>query len=291
MGATTAPARSNSRAALLDRRAYFGFHRQSATGLQQQADAQPLAAFRRPASNWLHAMSWNGRLMLSRASGRDSTCMNQRSVGHAARHRPGGPAHVGRVDIGMRPRLGLSVKMPHQPAGSRSEPPMSVPMCKRAVARRRRGAGAGAGAARRAAQVPGVARQLVEARQAGRQHAVVGHGGLGDHHAAGFAHARRRWRVRERRRQLGRGGAQRRRVALGGDVFLDGDGHAVQRAQRRAAQPARLAGARLLQRDFGPQQVERLEMLLPALDVAEHGLRDLHRREIAPAVACDQFGG
>jgi hypothetical protein len=29
----------------------------------------------------------------------------------------------------MRPRLGLSVKMPHQLAGSLSEPPMSVPMC------------------------------------------------------------------------------------------------------------------------------------------------------------------
>ena len=31
--------------------------------------------------------------------------------------------------IGMRPRLGFSVKMPHQAAGSRSEPPMSVPTC------------------------------------------------------------------------------------------------------------------------------------------------------------------
>ena len=31
--------------------------------------------------------------------------------------------------MGMRPRLGLSPKMPHQPAGRRIEPPMSVPMC------------------------------------------------------------------------------------------------------------------------------------------------------------------
>ena len=29
----------------------------------------------------------------------------------------------------MRPRLGFRVKIPHHVAGSRTEPPMSVPMC------------------------------------------------------------------------------------------------------------------------------------------------------------------
>jgi len=66
--------------------------------------------------------------MLSRESGRVSTCMNHaasstvRVIGPAARPMYGG-------SIGMRPRLGFKVKMPHQPAGSRNEPPISVPMC------------------------------------------------------------------------------------------------------------------------------------------------------------------
>src|SRR4051812_49745641 len=66
--------------------------------------------------------------MLSRASGFVSTCMNHaalstsRDIGPAALPMYGG-------SIGIRPRLGLRVKMPHQPAGRRSEPPMSVPIC------------------------------------------------------------------------------------------------------------------------------------------------------------------
>ena len=68
-------------------------------------------------------------------------------------------------------------------------------------------------------------------------------------------------------------------VALGGDVFLDRHRHAVQRAQRLAAQPARLGGARLCQRGLGAQQPGGVEVRLPALDVRQHGLRHLHRRE------------
>ena len=52
---------------------------------------------------------------------------HQRRVGDGARHRPGDAAAEG-GSIGTRPRLGFSPKMPHQPAGSRIEPPMSVPM-------------------------------------------------------------------------------------------------------------------------------------------------------------------
>ncbi len=66
--------------------------------------------------------------MWSRPSGRDSTLISNaasatlRVIGPATRPIYGG-------SIGTRPRLGLSPNTPHQPAGSRIEPPMSVPMC------------------------------------------------------------------------------------------------------------------------------------------------------------------
>ena len=66
--------------------------------------------------------------MWSRASGCDSTpiisavSVTVRVMGPAQRPMKGG-------SMGMRPRLGLSVAMPHQAAGRRTEPPMSVPMC------------------------------------------------------------------------------------------------------------------------------------------------------------------
>ncbi|MNI66394.1 hypothetical protein D3C73_1219550 [compost metagenome] len=67
--------------------------------------------------------------MWSRASGCDSTpiisalSVMVRVMGPAQRPMKGG-------SMGMRPRLGFSVAMPHQAAGRRTEPPMSVPMCK-----------------------------------------------------------------------------------------------------------------------------------------------------------------
>ena len=91
--------------------------------------------------------------------------------------------------------------------------------------------------------------------------------------------------------ELDRRGAQRRRVPLGGDVALERERHAVDRTCGLAAAPARFAGARLLQRLVGPQQEQRVQVPLPALDVAEHGTGDLHRGEIAPAVAFYEFGG
>ena len=56
----------------------------------------------------------------------------------------------------------------------------------RAVARGGGGARAGARSAWALAQIPGVARQRVKARQSRGQHAVVGHGGLAENHRTGF---------------------------------------------------------------------------------------------------------
>ena len=288
IGATTAPARSNSRAACSTAARTSGSTARPQPASSSRPMRRPLS-FSTPWSNWSQAISWNGRLMLSRASGSDSTCMNQAASATLRVIGPGGAAGVGRIDRDAA-EAGLEGE-DAAPAGRQPQRAADVGSdVQGPVARGRRGAGAGAGAARRLVHVPGVARQLVEARQAGRQHAVVGHGGLGDHHPAGFAHARRRRRIGGRRRQVARRRSQRHRIALGRDVFLEGHGHAVQRAQRLAAQPARLAGAGLRQRQLGAQQIERLQLVLPQLDVAQHRPGDLHRRELAPAVARHQLG-
>jgi len=56
------------------------------------------------------------------------------SAGAAAAAAAGyGPIHLGTDiggSIGTRPRLGFSPTRPHQPAGSRTEPPISVPRCR-----------------------------------------------------------------------------------------------------------------------------------------------------------------
>ncbi len=73
-------------------------------------------------------MAWYGRLIVSRQSGLLSSAISSaasitvRVIGPATR-----PAYGGL--IGMRPRLGFRPNTPHQPAGRRIEPPMSVPTC------------------------------------------------------------------------------------------------------------------------------------------------------------------
>ena len=211
--------------------------------------------------------------MWSRASGCDSTpiisavSVTVRVMGPAQRPMKGG-------SMGMRPRLGLSVAMPHR---RRAGAPSRRCRCRCAAGRSRRGgrAGAGAGTTGILAQVPGIAGQFVEAGQAGRQHAVVRHGGLAQHHGACLAHAGRRRRVGAGRCQVGGRGAQRHRHAARGDVLLDGGGHAVQRVaagrQRLALHPARLGFAGGGQRAFGIQRVGGFQAGFPALDVRQHG--------------------
>src|SRR4051812_39612130 len=81
-------------------------------------------------------MSCVGRLIVSRQSGRARTSMSRavsrtvRVIGPATRPWYGGYT-------GTRPRLGFSVTVDVQLAGSRTDPPMSVPTCngpKRAAA-------------------------------------------------------------------------------------------------------------------------------------------------------------
>jgi len=124
IGSTMAPAASNARAA-----ASTAARTSGSTGSPQPASInRPSFRPRTSRSSCCQAMVWYGRLIVSRTSGRLSVAISSaasptvRVIGPATR-----PAYGGWM--GMRPRLGFSAKTPHQPAGRRTEPPMSVPTC------------------------------------------------------------------------------------------------------------------------------------------------------------------
>ena len=119
-----APAASNCLMASPDRLADLGVDRQADAGVHHHADAQagdvaletlPFDRLRRQA----HRIALVGLRETPISSAASATV---RVIGPATL-----PAYGG--SIGIRPRLGFSVKMPHQPAGRRTEPPMSVPTC------------------------------------------------------------------------------------------------------------------------------------------------------------------
>ncbi|MNV74320.1 hypothetical protein D3C71_1675280 [compost metagenome] len=78
---------------------------------------------------------------------------------------------------------------------------------------------------------------------------------------------------------------------MGGDVFLDGAGHAIEYALGLAAQPAGFRRARLRQGRVGAQQVGGPDVGLPLFDVRQNGLRDLHGGQRALAVGGNQVVG
>ena len=94
-GSTMAPAGFEGACRGLDGRAHLGLDRQAPAGIEQQADAQAAQRRGRAASQ---AMSWYGRLIVSRASGRLSTPIISAASATRARHRPGHAAGVRRVD-------------------------------------------------------------------------------------------------------------------------------------------------------------------------------------------------
>ena len=160
------------------------------------------------------------------------------------------------------------------------------------VPRRGRGAGAGARPRRIPVESPGVSRDAVDAGQAGRQHAVVGHGGLAEDHAPGLAHAGGRRRIGGGgRRVLVGAGADRRRVAARVDVLLDGDGHAVEGGTGGVRAPARLRRPRRRERPVAVHAVHRVEPRLPQVDAREQGSGDLDGRQGAAGVGGRQLGG
>ena len=160
-----------------------------------------------------------------------------------------------------------------------------------AVAGRARGTRARRGAAGVLAEVPGIAGEGVERGETRRQHAVIRHGGFREYHRAGFAQARGGRRIFFGRNLLDACRAERHRLALGGDVVLDGDRHAVQRAHRLALLPSFGRGFCHGARAVGIEQIERLDMRLPRRDMRQHLFQHFRGRELLGAIAGDQVSG
>ena len=214
----------------------------------------------------------------------------QAGVRDGARHRADSATEVRRIDrhpaeAGLEREDAVPRgRQPHRAADVGAE-------MQRPVARRRRGARTGAGAAGIPGEVPRVARQRMERGAARRQHAVVRHGGLGEDHRARLAHPRGGRRIGGRRHEIGGRGAERNGHALGGDVLLDGDGHAVEGAHRLALLPARLRFLRRLAGGAEIRRIERLEPGLPLFDVGDDGVGRLDRREFLRLVGGEQLDG
>ena len=133
--------------------------------------------------------------------------------------------------------------------------------------------------------------ERVKARKAGRQHAVIGHRRLGEQDRARFAQTRGGRGVGGGGRQIVRRRADRARLALGGDVVLDGGRHAVERPHRLALRPARFRGAGVGERALGREQISGVDMRLELRDPIEHVAHRFDRRESALAVGVEQRDG
>jgi hypothetical protein len=264
--------------------------RQAPAGVQQQADAPAV----QPGA-WVEVRVGPGQWLIGQAGG--VACVGpaqrghqQRGIRHAACDGPGHTAQIGRLD-GHPAGAGLEAHHA-APGGRQADGAADVGAhVQRAIARGSGGCGAGTAAAGVLAQVPGVAGQRVEAAQARRQHAVVGHRGLAQQHRPVFAQAGGRWRVGAGRLQLGGRGAQRQRQAARGDVLLQRDGHAVQWSHRLVAQPARFGGASRLQCRVGIQRPGGLQVRLPAGDVGQHIVHHRQRRQLAKPEGVHQLRG
>jgi hypothetical protein len=194
MGSTMAPACLEASCGRLHGRLHLGFDWQAAAGLQQQPDAQAA-----------QAVGSLIELRPRRCPARAGSCCRGRRAGSAPassrRRRPPcaswdrqrARCRAGRSECGPVARLEAEDAAPARRQAQRASDVGAH--VQRAIAGRRRCRTAGAGAARRLAQVPGVAAQGMEARKPRRQHAVVRHRGLADQHRARFPQTRRRRRI------------------------------------------------------------------------------------------------
>ena len=173
---------------LLHHGTHAGLQGQAAAGIQQQAYAQAAHL------GGVHVEAAPGNVLVRQAHavariGQGQRLHHQRGIGHAARHGAGAAAGIGRVD-GHAAQAGLEAEDAAPACGQADGAANVRAHMQRPVAGRRSGARACAGAARRLVRIPGVEGVAVQRGQAGGQHAVVGHGGLGEEDGARFAQAR-----------------------------------------------------------------------------------------------------
>ena len=215
---------------------------------------------------------------------------HQGRIVDGAGQRPGDAADIGRIDRDstearlQREQPAPAGRQPHRAAdiGAEMQRPITGSACR---------TGAGTGAAGVLGEVPGIAGEGMEAGEPRRQHAVIRHGGFRENHRTGFAQPGGGWRIAFGRYQRHAGCPQRHRHALGGDIVLDGDRHAVEHADRLAIVPAfgRCPGDRA--RAVGVEGVQRLDMRLPRRDVRQHVFQHFRRRKLLGAEAREQVDG
>ena len=270
----------------LDRRLDLGLDGQAGARIEMQADLEALGLERpgAPVDGSRRQAGIVARIGLGELG------HQQRGIAHRAGHRPDRPPEIRRID-GDAAEAGLQ-RENAVPRGRQADRAADVGAeMQRPVAGRCRGAGAGARASGIPGEVPRVARQRMEGAAARRQHAVVRHGGLGEDDGTRLTHPRRRRRIERGRHQLGRRRAQRHRHALGGDVLLDGDGHAIQHTLWHALLPALFGGLGGLADASEVRRVKRLDLRLPSLDVLDHGVDDFDGRQFLGLVGGQQVAG
>jgi len=195
-GSIWAPAFSNTLATRFDSGPHFGIDRQAGAGIEMQADLQTLGLERAGAP----VDGGSGQAHVVARIGLGQLGQQERRIGHAARHRAHHPSEIGRID--RHPAEARLQGEDAVPGGRQAHRAANVGAeMQWAVAGRHRCTGAGARAAGIPREVPRIARQRMERASPRRQHAVVGHGGLGQDDRAGFAHPRRCRRVGSRRHQ------------------------------------------------------------------------------------------
>mmetsp|Transcript_122330 Transcript_122330/g.341311 ORF Transcript_122330/g.341311 Transcript_122330/m.341311 type:complete len:313 (+) Transcript_122330:142-1080(+) len=260
-------------------------HRLAPAGIQQQPEPQA-AQCERPGQ---HIARWQLRGVPRIRLGQHG--QHQRGVLQAACQRPGRASGI----AGLDRHAAVAGLESHQaaPAGRQADGAADVgAQVQRPVAGRCRSSRTGARSARCARQIPGVARRFgVETGQARAEHAVVRHGGAGPGDGARLAQprGRRRLKVKARlgRRRCGAGSGH---CARHRDVFLQRHRHAVQ-CQRLAGPPSGLAGAGRGQRGIGIHRAQRMQLGLTRAGLGQHGLHDLHRRQLGRPVGGQQRRG
>ena len=268
----------------LDRRARLGRGQDPAARLEHEADLKALE-FRR-STEPIQLFIFETRIVAR--VGQRKRRHHERRVRDVARHRACDAADIGRVD-----RNSASARFQAEnaaPAGRQANRPPDVGAdMKRPVKRGRRSPSASRRAARIAVKLPGIARERMIAREAGGQHAVVGHGGLGEEDRAGFAQPRGRRRVGRFRRHFAGRGANGLRIAKGSDVVLDRRRHAIERTHRFALEPARLGGAGVRERAIRPIEISRGYVRLERFHTRDHRGHRLDRRQPPRPVGAQQF--
>ena len=138
-------------------------------------------------------------------------------------------------------------------------------------------AGAARATAGQSPRVVGVARHVAVRIAAERRQAVFGHGRRAEDDRAGRAQACRRGAVRGGRDRRHPAGSDARRDAFDVHLFLDSDGHSVERAERFAAAQALGGIARGGPRSFGSDVQEHAAARAPGGQALRPGQGALHQ--------------